>query len=123
MPAPKPNAEAERPRSLFMVNAAKLTLTRSRYATKKHTIRNGTRRAVTFAIVRASNGSMSVRCSAGPRVCFDAGIGAGAEHAGLRIHHDRRIRAERPRSRRLQLVPLCLQRLLDGLGDPRLDGQ
>ncbi len=58
MPAPKPNAEAERPRSLFMVRAAKLTLTRSRYATKKHTIRNGTKRAVTFAMVRCSNGSM-----------------------------------------------------------------
>src|SRR5882672_6267771 len=60
MPDPKPNAEAERPRSLFMVRAAKLTLTRSRYATKKQTIRNGTRRADTFAMVRCSNGSMIV---------------------------------------------------------------
>ncbi len=30
MPAPKPKAEADRPRSLFMVSAAKPTLTRSR---------------------------------------------------------------------------------------------
>ena len=30
MPAPKPNADADRPRSLFIVSAAKLTLTRSR---------------------------------------------------------------------------------------------
>ena len=29
-PAPKPNTEAEKPRSLFMSRAAKLTLTRSR---------------------------------------------------------------------------------------------
>ena len=30
MPAPKPNADADSPRSLFIVSAAKLTLTRSR---------------------------------------------------------------------------------------------
>ena len=30
MPAPNPNADADSPRSLFIVSAAKLTLTRSR---------------------------------------------------------------------------------------------
>ena len=34
MPAPRPNAVCDRPRSWFIASAAKLTFTRSRYATK-----------------------------------------------------------------------------------------
>src|SRR6478672_8178027 len=67
MPAPKPKAESDSPRSLFMVSAAKLTFTRSRYATKKQTIRKGTSRAVTFAIVRCSSGFMRLLAFLFPR--------------------------------------------------------
>src|SRR6185295_1911564 len=67
MPAPKPKAESDSPRSLFMVSAAKLTFTRSRYATKKQIIRKGTSRAVTLAIVRCSSGFMRLLAFLSPR--------------------------------------------------------
>src|ERR1700730_15325702 len=44
MPTPNPNISAVKPNSLFMVSAAKPTLTRSKKAMRKHRIRNGMRR-------------------------------------------------------------------------------
>src|SRR2546430_2606560 len=52
------------------------------------------------------------------RVRVDARIGARAQHAGLRIHDDRRERSHRPRPREAQLVPARHERRADALRHP-----
>src|SRR5262245_41461484 len=53
MPAPNPYTLDEKPSASFICSAAKPTLTRSRYAMKYSSARNGTRRRFTRRIVRA----------------------------------------------------------------------
>ena len=55
MPAPRPNTAGEKPRSLFIVNAANPMFTRSMNAMKYKSIMKGTMRKLIFRITRVSS--------------------------------------------------------------------